>query len=88
MTSGEITCQRFHSVELIDNAPSRPRRMAAIVTSSVDNIKTKPPHAKKKLPRASVGGREGRIDRGGPSHKKKYVKHRSTEKATSRFPQS
>jgi len=60
--------------------------MAAIVISSVENMNTRPPHARKKLPKASVGGREGRIDRGGPSHRKKYVRHRRTEKATSRFP--
>jgi len=66
---------------------SRPRLMAAIMTSSVDNMNTKPPQAKKKLPRASVGGREGRMDFGGLNHRKKYVKQRRTENATSRFPQ-
>lgn len=70
----------------MDDEPSRPRRMAAIVTSSVENMKTSPPQARKKLPRASVGGREGRSDRGGESHRKKYVRHLNTEKETSRFP--
>lgn len=50
---------------------SRPFRIAAMVTSSVLNINTKPPHARKKLARASVGGREGRIERGGLSQTKK-----------------
>jgi hypothetical protein len=53
------------------NVPSRPRRIAAIVTSSVENMKTRPPQARKKLPSASVGGREGRIEREGPSQRKK-----------------
>jgi hypothetical protein len=39
-------------------------------------IKVRPPHARKKLARASVGGREGRIERGGLSQTKKYVKQR------------
>lgn len=50
---------------------SRPRRIAARVTSSVENIKVSPPHAKKKLLRASVGGRDGRTERGGPNQRKK-----------------
>lgn len=66
--------------------PSRPLRIAAIVTSSVENIKTKPPQVRKKLPSASVGGREGSIDFGGPSQRKKYVRQRRTANATSKFP--
>jgi hypothetical protein len=58
-----------------------------MVTSSVENMNTIPPQARKKLPRASVGGLEGRMLFGGPSQRKKYVKHRSTEKATSKLPQ-
>jgi len=65
---------------------SLPLRIAAMVTSSVEKMKTRPPHARKKLPSASVGGRDGRIDCGGPSHKKKYVRHLRTEKPTSRLP--
>jgi hypothetical protein len=60
--------------------------MAASVTSSVENINTKPPHARKKLPRASVGGLDGRIDLGAPSQRKKYVRHLSREKATNKLP--
>jgi hypothetical protein len=60
--------------------------MAASVTSSVENINTSPPHARKKLPSASVGGLEGSIDLGGPSQRKKYVKHLNTEKATNKLP--
>lgn len=70
------------------DVPSRPWRMAASVTSSVLSMKTSPPHARKKLPSASVGGREGRMERGGLSQRKKYVRQRKTEEATSRFPQS
>lgn len=69
------------------DSPSRPLRIAAIVISSVLNIKVNPPHARKKLPSASVGGRDGRIERGGSSQTKKYVRHRSTENATSKYPQ-
>src|SRR5258708_35744822 len=72
----------------ISNEPSRPLRMAAKATSWVENINTKPPHAKKKLPRASVGGLEGSIDLGGPSHRKKYVKHLNIEKASNKLPHS
>jgi len=45
--------------------------MAARVTSSVENMNTSPPQVRKKLPNASVGGREGSIDLGGPSQRKK-----------------
>jgi len=42
-----------------------------MVNSSVENMNVKPPHARKKEARASVGGRDGRIERGGLSHRKK-----------------
>jgi hypothetical protein len=45
--------------------------MAANVISSSLMIKIRPPHARKKLARASEGGREGRIERGGLDHTKK-----------------
>lgn len=64
--------------------PSLPLRMAAMVTSSSLNMKTRPPQVRKKLAKASVGGREGKMDRGGPSQRKKYVKHRRTAKALRR----
>ena len=66
--------------------PSRPLRMAARVTSSVENMKTSPPHARKKLPSASEGGLEGNMDLGGESQRKKYVRQRRAEKPTKRFP--
>jgi len=50
---------------------SRPLRIAARVISSVLNMNVSPPHARKKLPKASVGGLEGRIEREGPSQTKK-----------------
>ena len=50
---------------------SLPCLMAATVKSDVLNMNTKPPHAKKNPARASVGGRLGRVERGGPSHRKK-----------------
>lgn len=62
--------------------------MAASVTSSVLSMNNKPPHAKKKLPRASVGGREGSTDLGGPSQRKKYVRHLSTENPSRSQPHS
>jgi hypothetical protein len=68
-------------------SPSRPLRIAARVISSVLNMNVSPPHARKKLPKASVGGLEGRIEREGPSQTKKYVRHRKTENATRRYPQ-
>jgi len=49
-------------------------------------MKTRPPQARKKLPRASVGGLDGSIDRGGVSHRKKYVRDLITEEASKRFP--
>src|SRR5882672_7045781 len=67
------------------SSPSRPLRIAANVISSVLKMNVSPPHARKKLPIASVGGREGRIERGGPSQTKKYVKHRKTENPTRRY---
>lgn len=72
----------------LDDLPSRPLLIAASVTSSVLNMNMRPPHAKKKLPRASVGGREGKTELGGPNHKKKYVKHLSTENPSRSHPQS
>jgi len=45
--------------------------MAANVISSSLMIKIKPPHARKKLAKASDGGREGRIERGGLSQTKR-----------------
>jgi hypothetical protein len=68
-------------------APSRPRRIAAKVTSSVESMNTSPPHARKKLPSASVGGRLGRIERGGAIQTKKYVRQRRTAKPTRSLPQ-
>lgn len=47
------------------------RRMAAKVICSVLKMKVKPPAAKKKLARTSVGGREGSRECGGRSHRKK-----------------
>jgi hypothetical protein len=67
-------------------SPSRPLRMAVSVTSSVLSMKVRPPQARKKLARASVGGREGKTDRGGASQRKKYVRHRRTEKPRSMLP--
>ena len=64
-----LSVRRYYGAE--NRIPSRPFRIAAMVTSSVLNINIKPPHARKKLPRASVGGREGRIERGGPIQTKK-----------------
>lgn len=66
---------------------SRPLRIAASVISSVLKMNVSPPQERKKPPKASVGGREGKIERGGPSQTKKYVKQRKTENATSRYPQ-
>lgn len=65
---------------------SRPLLIAANVTSSVLSMNIKPPHARKKLPRASVGGREGKMDFGGLIHKKKYVRHLSTENPSKSHP--
>jgi len=45
--------------------------MAANVISSSLMIKMRPPHARKKLARASDGGREGRMERGGLSQIKR-----------------
>jgi hypothetical protein len=64
-----LSVRRYYEME--NHIPSRPFRIAAMVTSSVLNINIRPPHARKKLPRASVGGREGRIEQGGPSQTKK-----------------
>lgn len=50
---------------------SLPCLIAATVKSEVLNMNTKPPQAKKNPARASVGGLLGRVDRGGPSHRKK-----------------
>ena len=69
MMSNQVS-EKYNGERLI-SIPSLPLRIAACVTSSVENIKTNPPQAKKKLPRASVGGREGSIDLGGPSQRKK-----------------
>jgi hypothetical protein len=69
------------------SSPLRPLRIAANVTSSVLKMNVSPPQARKKLPRASVGGREGRIEWGGPSQTKKYVNHRKIEKARRKYPQ-
>jgi hypothetical protein len=85
MTSRNESVNLYWSIS--EHLPSWPLRIAAIVTSSVDKIKTKPPQARKKLPSASVGGREGSIDFGGPSQRKKYVKQRKTANATSKLPQ-
>jgi hypothetical protein len=88
MTSGNPAASDVTRVpSTLADVPSRPLRIAANVTSSVENIKTSPPHERKKLPRASVGGRDGRMEFGGPSHRKKYVKHRMIENPTSKFPQ-
>lgn len=64
-----LSVRRYYGQE--NRIPSRPFRIAAMVTSSVLNMNIRPPHARKKLPSASVGGREGRIERGGPSQTKK-----------------
>jgi len=45
--------------------------MAANVISSSLKMKIRPPHARRKLARASDGGREGRIERGGLIQTKK-----------------
>jgi hypothetical protein len=50
-------------------------------------MKTRPPQVRKKPPSASVGGREGSIDFGGSSQRKKYVIQRRTANATSKYPQ-
>ena len=47
------------------------RRMAAKVICSVLKMKVKPPAARKKLARISVGGREGSTECGGRSQRKK-----------------
>jgi len=65
---------------------SRPCLIAATVSSDVLNMNTKPPHAKKNPARASVGGRLGSVERGGPNHRKKYVKHRMTANPASKLP--
>jgi hypothetical protein len=69
IVSIHLLVRRYYGVE--SRIPSRPLRIAAIVISSVLDINVRPPHARKKLPRASVGGREGRIERGGLSQTKK-----------------
>ena len=66
---------------------SWPWRIAAIVNSSVENINSRPPHARKNDASASVGGLDGRIERGGPSQRKKYVMHLSIANAERRYPQ-
>lgn len=65
-----------------------PLRIAAIVTSSVLSWNMSPPHARKKLASASVGGRPGRTLLGGPIQTKKYVSQRRTANAARRPPQS
>jgi hypothetical protein len=50
---------------------SLPCLIAATVKSEVLNMNTKPPQAKKNPARASVGGRLGRVERGGPNHRKR-----------------
>ncbi len=67
---------------------SWPAFMAPIVISSSLKMNMRPPHARKKLASASVGGREGRTERGGETQTKKYVRQRKTEKAQRRKPQS
>jgi len=63
-----------------------PRRIAANVICSSLKMKTRPPHARKKLAIASVGGRDGRIECGGRNQRKKYVKHRRTAKLVRKKP--
>ena len=58
--------------------------MAANVICSVERTNTTPPHARKIDARASVGGRDGRIEAGGRRYRKKYVRKRNAENAASR----
>lgn len=50
---------------------SKPRRIAANVICSVLRTNTRPPEVRKKLDKASVGGREGRTECGGRNQRKK-----------------
>lgn len=50
---------------------SLPCLIAATVKSEVLNMNTRPPHARKNAARASVGGLLGKVERGGPNHRKK-----------------
>ncbi len=67
---------------------SWPLLIAANVSSSELNINTNPPQAKKNAANASVGGREGRIERGGATQRKKYVRHRRAANPLRRNPHS
>ena len=65
---------------------SLPCLIKATVKSEVLNMNTRPAHAKKNPESASVGGRLGRVERGGPNHRKKYVRQRIAANAASRLP--
>ena len=73
-----------HATVMISPLPSLIE--AGTVKSDVLNMKTNSPQAKKNPERASGGGWLGRVERGGPNHRKKYARHRKTATAASRSP--
>lgn len=63
----QTTATKKHRMAMMSSYPAR---IAAKDTSSEDSINASPPPARQKAARASVGGREGKMDVGGRSQRK------------------